>query len=111
MRPIRMAWCICVERKDRCLRVDPRDERLLLVLSRWSPMAKCILGTRKGNFCVLAAGREKKVLCNLELKSPISATDDRGKRRRLCDDDEAALGACEVTITLLAFMIRRNDGR
>ena len=32
------------------------------------------LGTRKGNFCILAAGREKKVLCNLELKTPISAT-------------------------------------
>jgi hypothetical protein len=35
---------------------------------------KVYLGTRKGNFCVLAAGREKKVLCNLELKSPISGT-------------------------------------
>lgn len=46
--------------------------------SFWSsPMVadgKVYLGTRKGNFCVLAAGREKKVLCNLELKSPISAT-------------------------------------
>lgn len=42
-----------------------------------SPMIadnKVYLGTRKGNFCVLAAGREKKVLCNLELQSPISAT-------------------------------------
>lgn len=42
-----------------------------------SPMiadGKVYLGTRKGNFCVLAAGREKKVLCNLELKAPISAT-------------------------------------
>jgi outer membrane protein assembly factor BamB len=42
-----------------------------------SPMiadGKIYLGTRKGNFCVLAAGREKKVLCNLELKAPISAT-------------------------------------
>jgi outer membrane protein assembly factor BamB len=42
-----------------------------------SPMVadgKVYLGTRKGNFCVLATGREKKVLCNLELKSPISAT-------------------------------------
>jgi outer membrane protein assembly factor BamB len=35
---------------------------------------KIYLGTRKGNFCVLAEGREKKVLCNLELKAPISAT-------------------------------------
>lgn len=35
---------------------------------------KVHLGTRKGNFCVLAAGREKRVLCNLELQSPISAT-------------------------------------
>ncbi len=32
------------------------------------------LGTRKGNFSVLKAGRELKVLSNLELKSPISAT-------------------------------------
>ncbi|CAN5762980.1 hypothetical protein BH11VER1_BH11VER1_31820 [soil metagenome] len=32
------------------------------------------VGTRKGNFTVLAAGREKMVLSNLELKSPISAT-------------------------------------
>jgi outer membrane protein assembly factor BamB len=42
-----------------------------------SPMiadGKIYLGTRKGNFSVLAAGREKKVLCNLELKAPISAT-------------------------------------
>lgn len=35
---------------------------------------KIFLGTRKGNWAVLAAGREKKVLCNLELKAPISAT-------------------------------------
>lgn len=35
---------------------------------------KVYLGTRKGNFCILAAGREKKVLTNLELKAPISAT-------------------------------------
>jgi outer membrane protein assembly factor BamB len=35
---------------------------------------KIYLGTRKGNWAVLAAGREKKVLCNLELKAPISAT-------------------------------------
>ena len=42
-----------------------------------SPMiadSKIYLGTRKGNFCVLAEGREKNVLCNLELKAPISAT-------------------------------------
>jgi outer membrane protein assembly factor BamB len=42
-----------------------------------SPMVadgKIYLGTRKGNFCVLAAGREKKLLSNLELKTPISAT-------------------------------------
>jgi len=42
-----------------------------------SPMiadGKIYLGTRKGHFCVLAEGREKKVLTNLELKSPISAT-------------------------------------
>jgi hypothetical protein len=32
------------------------------------------LGTRKGNFSILKAGRELKVLSNLELKSPISAT-------------------------------------
>ncbi len=46
--------------------------------SFWSsPMiadGKIFLGTRKGNFCVLAAGREKKILTNLELKSPISST-------------------------------------
>jgi hypothetical protein len=35
---------------------------------------KIYLGTRKGNFCILAAGRDKKVLCDLELTSPISAT-------------------------------------
>ena len=35
---------------------------------------KVYLGTRKGNFAILAAGREKKVWCNLELKSPISST-------------------------------------
>ncbi len=35
---------------------------------------KVYVGTRKGNFCILSAAREKKVLCNLELNSPISAT-------------------------------------
>ena len=42
-----------------------------------SPMVadgRIYLGTRKGNFSVLKAGRELKVLSNLELKSPISAT-------------------------------------
>lgn len=42
-----------------------------------SPMVadgRVYVGTRKGNFTVLAAGREKKVLSNLELNSPISAT-------------------------------------
>ena len=42
-----------------------------------SPMVadgKIYLGTRKGNFCILAEGREKKVFTNLELKAPISAT-------------------------------------
>lgn len=42
-----------------------------------SPMVadgKIFLGTRKGNFAILAEGREKKVLFNTELKSPISAT-------------------------------------
>jgi outer membrane protein assembly factor BamB len=46
--------------------------------SFWSsPMiadGKIFLGTRKGNFTILTAGREKQVLCNLELKAPISAT-------------------------------------
>lgn len=35
---------------------------------------KVYVGTRRGWFHVLAAGREKKVLTELELKSPISAT-------------------------------------
>jgi outer membrane protein assembly factor BamB len=35
---------------------------------------KVYIGTRKGNFAILAAGREKKVLFNIELESPISAT-------------------------------------
>ena len=35
---------------------------------------KIYVGTRKGNWAVLAADREKRVLCNLELKAPISAT-------------------------------------
>lgn len=35
---------------------------------------KVYVGTRKGNFCILSATREKKVLCNVELGSPISAT-------------------------------------
>ncbi len=46
--------------------------------SFWSsPMladGKIYLGTRKGHFCVLAAGREKKVLTDLDLKKPISST-------------------------------------
>ena len=42
-----------------------------------SPMVadgRVYLGTRKGNFSILKAGGELKVLCNLENKSPISAT-------------------------------------
>ena len=42
-----------------------------------SPMVadgKIYLGTRKGNFAILKEGREKKVLLNIELKAPISAT-------------------------------------
>jgi outer membrane protein assembly factor BamB len=42
-----------------------------------SPMiadGKVYVGTRKGNFAILAATREKKILTNLELKAPISAT-------------------------------------
>lgn len=35
---------------------------------------KVYVGTRKGNFCILAAEREKKVLCNVDFRSPISAT-------------------------------------
>jgi outer membrane protein assembly factor BamB len=35
---------------------------------------KVWLGTRKGQFCILAASREKKVLQTLELGSPVSAT-------------------------------------
>ena len=35
---------------------------------------KVYLGTRSGNFYVLAAAREKKLLATLDLKSPISAT-------------------------------------
>ena len=42
-----------------------------------SPMiadGKIYLGTRKGHFCVLAEGKEKKVLTDLELKTPVSST-------------------------------------
>ena len=35
---------------------------------------KVYLGTRRGDFWILAAGREKKVLGSVELKSPVSAT-------------------------------------
>jgi outer membrane protein assembly factor BamB len=35
---------------------------------------KVYLGTRSGNFYVFAAGKEKKVLANIELGNPISAT-------------------------------------
>jgi outer membrane protein assembly factor BamB len=46
--------------------------------SFWSsPMVadgKLYVGTRKGNFAILAEGREKKVLFNIELKTPISGT-------------------------------------
>jgi outer membrane protein assembly factor BamB len=35
---------------------------------------KVYVGTRKGQFCILAAAREKKVLQTLELGAPISAT-------------------------------------
>ena len=35
---------------------------------------KLYTGTRKGNWACLAEGREKEVLCNLELKAPISAS-------------------------------------
>lgn len=35
---------------------------------------KVYVGTRKGDFAILAAGREKKVLCSVDFKSPISAT-------------------------------------
>jgi len=42
-----------------------------------SPMVadgKVYLGTRKGQFCILSATREKKVLQTIELGAPISAT-------------------------------------
>lgn len=42
-----------------------------------SPMiadGKIYLGTRSGHFCVLTTGREKKVLTDLKLKTPISST-------------------------------------
>ena len=35
---------------------------------------KVYIGTRSGDFWVLAAGREKRVLSSIELGSPISAT-------------------------------------
>jgi len=35
---------------------------------------KVYVGTRKGDFVILAAGREKKVLCSVDFKTPISAT-------------------------------------
>ncbi len=35
---------------------------------------KVYLGTRRGDFWILEAGREKKVLCKTRLDSPISAT-------------------------------------
>ncbi|HLX61698.1 MAG TPA: PQQ-binding-like beta-propeller repeat protein [Planctomycetota bacterium] len=42
-----------------------------------SPMVadgKVYAGTRKGQFCILAAGREKKVLCTTDVDAPVSAT-------------------------------------
>lgn len=42
-----------------------------------SPMVadgKVYIGTRKGDFWILAAGREKKVLCETDLGAPISGT-------------------------------------
>jgi hypothetical protein len=42
-----------------------------------SPMiadGKIYLATRRGHFSILKAGREEKVLCDLQLKSPVSAT-------------------------------------
>lgn len=42
-----------------------------------SPMVadgKVYLGSRQGDFCILAASKEKNLLCSVELKSPISAT-------------------------------------
>ena len=35
---------------------------------------KVFIGSRKGDFLVFAAGREKKVLASLDLGSPMSAT-------------------------------------
>jgi outer membrane protein assembly factor BamB len=35
---------------------------------------KVYAGTRKGDFKILAAGREKRVLCEVDLGSPISGT-------------------------------------
>ncbi len=35
---------------------------------------KVYVGTNRGDFWILAAGREKKVLCTLDLDSPVSST-------------------------------------
>ena len=35
---------------------------------------KVFIGSRRGDFCVFEAGREKKLLSTIELKEPISAT-------------------------------------
>ena len=52
--------------------VDPKTVQGLYGVQ--ASMAVGRLGTRKGDFWVFAAAREKKVLSTIELKSPISAT-------------------------------------
>jgi len=67
----RLLHCIDAETGKVCWTQDITGE---VWASAFVADGKVYLGTRSGNFYVMAAGREKKLLANLDLKSPISAT-------------------------------------
>jgi outer membrane protein assembly factor BamB len=67
----RLLHCIDAETGKACWTQDVTGE---VWASALVADGKVYLGTRSGNFYVMAAGREKKLLASLDLKSPISAT-------------------------------------
>jgi outer membrane protein assembly factor BamB len=67
----RLLHCVDAETGKPCWTQDVTGE---VWASAFVADGKVYLGTRSGNFYVMAAAREKKLLASLDLKSPISAT-------------------------------------
>jgi outer membrane protein assembly factor BamB len=67
----RLLHCVDAETGQACWTQDVTGE---VWASAFVADGKVYLGTRSGNFYVMTASREKKLLASLDLKSPISAT-------------------------------------